>query len=209
MLLDNVQAINNQQIFGDKRVNFGNTLPPTPLDKDLWFEPSYAPQPWEFDGFTNVTPQRWRSQPVFTTAASNFSLGSSGAFKVSIPIFPAAGTGTDYLWLDNVSAILSVRGGSTAPATDFVTGTLAWATKSQAISATAPTTTNLTFSDGTNITGNTSSTSIGAYRRIWGSIYQYLTNPSYITLIVTRSGTATIQVEAAFTLGFKYVRLNT
>lgn len=206
MLMDNVQALNNQQIFGAKRVNFSNTLPTGLLDKDLWFEPSYAPQPWEYDANGNV----WRSQPVTTSAAINYNFGTATAFKVSIPFFPSAGTGTDYIWLESVSAILSVRSGTSAPATDFLTATLAWATKTQAASATAPTTTNLTYSDGTTtITGNTNGLAVGAYRRFWGNIYQYLTNPAYITLIVTRNGTATNLVgEAAFTIAFKNVRLN-
>lgn len=206
MRMDCVEAINSQQIFGDKRVNFSNTLPPSPVDKDLWFEPSFAPQPWEYDG--GSSPTRWRSQPVTNTISlpSNTSMASSGttsAFRIGVPMFTPLST--DSIWWESANLLMSVRSPTTITTTsDFITGTLIW------VPANATSTTNnVNNSGGTLATTSTSGVAVGSYRRLLVNIYQYFAFPLFFGVTISRSGTTTpIVVEISLSITFKYVRAN-
>lgn len=62
MLLDRIEAVNSQQLFGNQNVTFGTTEPATAdkVNNALWFEPgSLFPQPWIWDS-TNAA---WFSSP--------------------------------------------------------------------------------------------------------------------------------------------------
>lgn len=66
MRLDRVEAINNQQLFGNQNVTF-STVEPVTADKvngAMWFEPGAVfPQPWIYDSTLGV----WFSSPYQLT----------------------------------------------------------------------------------------------------------------------------------------------
>ncbi|BAZ19346.1 hypothetical protein NIES4073_02160 (plasmid) [Kalymmatonema gypsitolerans NIES-4073] len=185
MKMDFVNTSLPTQKFAGKSLSIGATLPTNPGDKDLWFEPSYAPQPWEYDVTNNV----WRSQPVTADIAIP-SNGSGAALQISKP-FPI---GTTTIWLENYTVMLSSRSGVSNAANDYLSFQLQWI--------------NNTGTATTLDSGNSQNLAQGQYRRIGGNLYQYITNPNQILLVVTRVGSTSQTYQASLSLTYKFVRPN-
>ncbi|MBP5971514.1 hypothetical protein HW132_01870 [Brasilonema sp. CT11] len=185
MKIDFVNSTLQTQKFAGKGLSIGASLPSNPGDKDLWFEPSYAPQPWEFDGGgANV----WRSQPVTFDIAFP---SNSGTFPLQISkVFPI---GTTTLWLESYVAMLSPRAG-TSNSSNYLTFTLQW--------------TNTSGTATTLDTGDANGTGIGNYKRVSNNIYQYVTNPNQVLFIVNRIGTSVTSYQASLAFTYKFVRAN-